>query len=112
MYSAMKMKVVSSLFDVRDFPVPGKKKLPGVEVEVYRPKRAAGGWEDVWKKNGEPEPIAGQGWGKSLHAAGCWGWLPRGPEQGKGRRACPGFYIPRKASIPRASKLNCFHLNF
>lgn len=76
----MKIKVVSSLLDVRDFPVPGKEKTPREEVEIYKPKRAAEGWEDVQKKNGVPEPIAGQGWWKSLHTADCWGCVQPGPE--------------------------------
>lgn len=89
------------------FPSLGRKKTPEVEVEVYRPKRAAEGWEVVWKKNGEPEPIAGQGWRKSLHTADCWGW-----SKAKGDVYAQGFISAWKARIPRPSKLNFFHLNF
>lgn len=90
----------------------GRKNAPRVEVEVYRPKRAAEGWEDVWMKNGVPNPIAEHGWWKSLHTAGCWGLLPRGPEQGKGGCASPGFYSHMESQYSLSIKTQHLTLEF
>lgn len=88
--SALKMKVVSSLFDVRDFPVPGKKEnLWSGDGGTQTKKSSRGLWKMCGRKKGEPEPKAGQGWWKSSHTAGAGSHV--GESKAKGAVHAQGF---------------------